>query len=146
MSTPTVFDVADAVKDALNAETFSEAFTAVVKVPQFVDLSKLEALEVTVMPIDGDTEIATRVSEDMDVTIRITLQEYVRESATDLTRVRVLSDLLDEIRESLRFQSLDVDGVHFSYAGTEFIPFLQGTLLGAQTFCGIIDVIYRGRV
>lgn len=93
-----IFDIAESIVTALNAETFSESFTAELNVLPRFERSETEDLIVTVLPASEDYENETRDSYSIDTTIEIGVQAKINAKSAD---VKKYAGLTKEIADFL---------------------------------------------
>ena len=68
-------DIAEAVKDALNAATFSQAFTATRQYRPAFELKDMATLHVTVVPHAVDVQSLSRTKQQYDVQVHVAAQK-----------------------------------------------------------------------
>jgi len=92
-----VVDVAQAVTDELNGESFSQAFTATRQYLPVFDLQEMAALHVTVVPKSVETTSFDRGRYVHDITVDVAVQKKL--TGDDTTDVDPLMALVQEIAE-----------------------------------------------
>lgn len=98
MTRAAIDDLAEAIKDALNAETFSMPFTATRKRKPEFTLEQLDTLRVTVVPASTATEQLTRGKLEDTVKVDVAVQQRLAD-AEDETEGDALSYLLEQIKD-----------------------------------------------
>jgi len=93
--------IAEAVKDDLNAETFSQAFTSVRKYLPVYDLKEMKTLHVTVVPKALAKIVAGRKEITEGYTVDVAVQKKVK--VDDAAAVDPLMLLVEEIADFCMF-------------------------------------------
>jgi len=117
-----IAQAADAVNDELNAETFSESFTATRKWVAKWELEDLKKLRVTVLPGPATFEALNRGADEKRLDVDVVIQQRV--TVEDNTRQDELAAFLEELIEHFRGLALD--------AGTTGMICLKRTLIPGQ--------------
>ena len=135
-----IVDIADAVVEELNGESFSQAFTAVrAYVPRY-EVKDLKDLTVTVIPGPLAIEGATRGSEKYDYTIMVGIQKKVDDDTP--ASVDPLMDLVEEIADFLTGRRLtSVPAARWEGTGNDepFIPEMMDQL---RVFTSFVTIGY----
>jgi len=106
-----VVDIAEAIKDELNATTFSLPFTAERSyVPQF-ELKELKTLHVTVVPRTEEDEIEARNRQREQYEIDIAVQQRLTAETNAVLDPKM--ELVQEIKDHFRNRSLVSDTAHW---------------------------------
>jgi len=100
-----ITDIAEAVKDALNGGTFSEAFEADRHYQPFFELKEMKALHVTVVPKGVAVVSGTRGKNQHDYEIDVAVQKKL--DAADNAEIDPLMMLVDELADFFRFKRLE---------------------------------------
>lgn len=104
-----VVEIADAVVAALNAHTFSQAFTAErYYLPEF-DLTAMDQLHVSVVPAELDEELADRIRDRAEYKIHVAVQKRVAKQeppGLDTAAIDALMALVEEIDDLFRHKPL----------------------------------------
>lgn len=100
-----ITDIAEAVKDALNGETFSQAFTAERHYQPLFELKDMKTLHVTVVPKGVTVVSGARGKNQHDYEIDVAVQKKL--DAGDNTETDPLMTLVDEIADFFRFKRLE---------------------------------------
>lgn len=100
----TITDIADAVKDELNGNLFSQEFTAERHYLPFFDLAGMKTLRVTVMPRDIDMASGTRISTQHDYKVDVAIQKKV--TTTNNAEIDMLMTFVEEIADFLTRRQL----------------------------------------
>ena len=95
-----IADIAQAVTDALNAESFSMVFTAERKAAPMVKLSEMDSLHVTVVPREVESAALDRTRDSHEVKIDVAIQKRVASLENDaidplMALVREIADFLN---------------------------------------------------
>ena len=108
MSAPasTILSVADAVVGALNAGTFSQAFTAVRLYRPLFSPADLDTLHVTVVPRGMRTELLGRNQVLNEAAIDVAVQKHVPPGDTQQATLDSLMGLVNDIETAFQFQRL----------------------------------------
>ncbi len=98
-----ITDIASAVVTELNADTFSQAFTAVrAYLPQY-ELSEMKDLHVTVVPKGVEIDASTRSMAQHDYSIDIAVQQRL---SSDQSEMDGLMGLVEEVADFFRQRRL----------------------------------------
>lgn len=141
-------EISEAVKDYINAQTYSETFTAVRRYAPQYDLDDLTELIVTVVPATATAQTISRSAATYEIGIDIGVQKALTgaEDCDLPASVDGLMDLVEEIEESIRFQSYALDsGANAFWVRSErTAAFEQEHMMGkTQTFTGVFRVFYK---
>ena len=95
-----IADIAQAVTDALNAESFSMVFTAERKAAPMVKLSEMDSLHVMVVPREVESAALDRTRDSHEVKIDVAIQKRVASLENDaidplMALVREIADFLN---------------------------------------------------
>jgi len=100
-----IIEIAEAVKNALNAGDFSQDFTAGRHYQPLFDLAEMKDLHVTVVANGISTTTPGRGRAQFDCRVDVAVQKKLKTS--DNTEIDPLMDLVDEIAEFFRARRLD---------------------------------------
>ena len=136
--------VAAAVKDALNAGTFSTDFTAArVAVPQF-ELSDMNTLHVTVVPRDVSRVMADRNSDEYTVAVDVAIQKRIQVSS-EVASVDALLVLVQEIDDYMARRTLGAAN-DIRWVGAENEPvYAPDHILEQHQFTSVLTLSYKVR-
>jgi hypothetical protein len=130
--------LADAMVSALNAETFSIAFTAERKWLPYFTQEEVATLKVTVVPRSRDSSIEDRETDQEVAQVDIAVQRHV--SALTNAEIDPLNDLTEEIADFLNRNDLG----DWEWIGTEFKSLLATDVLRAnQVYTSVVTLSYR---
>ena len=101
-------DIAEAVKESLNAATFSQAFTATRQYRPAFELKDMATLHVTVVPHAVDVQSLSRTKHQYDVQVHVAVQKKLKEDSA--TEIDPLMDLVEEVMDFWRLRRLDGAG------------------------------------
>ena len=90
-----ITDIAEAVKNELNAGEFSQTFTAERHYQPVFELKDMKNLHVTVVPKDVELQLATRNTSQHDCRVDVAIQKKLE--GTDLSEIDELMGLVEEI-------------------------------------------------
>lgn len=141
-------EISEAVKDFINGQTYSETFTAVRRYAPQYDLDDLTELIVTVVPATATAQTISRSAATYEIGIDIGVQKKLPSGIDcDLPEnVDGLMDLVEEIEESVRFQSFALDGGPnaFWVRSERDMAYIPEHMMGKpQTFTGVFRVFYK---
>ena len=133
-----VTTVAEAVKDALNGETFTQEFTATrTQLPEF-QLSDMSDLHVTVVPRSDVGTALTRNQDEHLIGVDVAVQQRLSEVSN--TTVDALMSLVQEIADFLNRRT--IDGA--IWIKTESDPvFAPEHLRELRQFTSVLKITYR---
>jgi hypothetical protein len=100
-----ITDIAEAVKDELNAGSFGQTFTAERHYKPSFDLPDMKTLHVSVVPKGLAMQATTRSSAQHDVQIDIAVQKKF--TAGDNAELDPLMELVEEIADFFKQRRLD---------------------------------------
>lgn len=100
-----VVDICDAVKDYLNAETFTQSFTATRRNVWYDDLDDTNSVQVVVVPQESDTEPETRSGLQRRYRVLVIVQKRMSDGV-DLDTQDAMLLLAEEIETKLYGQSM----------------------------------------
>jgi|GEM_PF-6350737 len=128
--------IATAIKDGINAETFSQVIVSETAKVVNTHLEDISDLSVYVVPISEETEIFSRSSDKETYTLHVGLQA----PSTTQTELDVYIDLAREVKDYLNrtnYGTANFTSVNYS---TLFVP---DDFVENGVFTGIITVIYE---
>jgi hypothetical protein len=133
-----VVQVAQAVTDALNGNTFSTPFTAQrLALPAFT-LEEMQNLHVTVVPREIASSVLDRASDEDDIKVDVAVQKRVASAAVE--DVDPMLALVQEIADFLNRQQMG-DAI---WKKTENKPvYLPEHLREKQQFTSVLTVTYK---
>jgi len=99
-----ITDIAEAVKDELNAGSFSETFTAERHYQPLFDMKEMKNLHVTVVPNDVTVHPASRGANQHDYRVDIAVQKRFKKDQP--AELDPLMTLVEEIADSFRLKRL----------------------------------------
>lgn len=137
-------DIADAVTDAINAGSFSQAVTAVRAYRPTYELEQLAALTTTVVPKGVTVTTAGRNRNQFDVTVDVAIQQGGIDP-DDASTLDPLMELVTEIGDHFRLKPLTVPGiagVHWVRSEHEPI-FAPDHLREHRVFTGVLSLTFR---
>lgn len=134
-------DVAEAVKDALNAGDWSEEFTAQRHYQPLFDLAEMKDLHVSVVPAGLTTTTLGRGKAQFDCRIDVAVQKKLK--SADLSELDPLMALVEEIAESFRAKRLEglPDAVWVRLANSPV--FAQEHLGELRQFTSVLALTFR---
>lgn len=137
-----IIDIADAVVEAMNAGTFSQAFTAVrAYLPQF-DLKEMATLHVTVVPKSVASEMASRSAYQSDYQIDLAVQQ--RLASADESLLDPFMALVQEIADFWRFRGIRAAGRDFACVKVANDPIYSPEHLAQmQQFTSVLTLTFR---
>ena len=138
---PTVVEVAEAVKTALNAGAFSMPFTAERRyLPRF-ELEEMEELHVTVVPKGVELVQASRGRSQTDVKVDVAVQKKLE--AADAAELDPLMALVEEIAE--HFKARRLPGMPQAvWLKTENVPvYSQEHMQELRQFTSVVTFTFR---
>ena len=101
----TITEVAEAVKDELNGQDFSQEFEAVRLYQPLFELPEMKTLHVTVVPRGVDMQVSARTLVQHDYGIDVAVQKkFEADAAVELDP---LMELVEEIADFFRLRRLD---------------------------------------
>ena len=100
-----IIDVAEAVKDELNAGSFSAEFTAQRLYQPHYELKDMKVLHVSVVPASTALSLADRKSTRRDEQIHVAVQEKLQTADND--EIDALMDLVQEIADHFHTRRLN---------------------------------------
>lgn len=100
-----IINIAEAVKDALNAHDFSQEFTAERHYQPLFDLAEMKDLHVSVVPNGVTTATLGRARAQFDCRIDVAVQKKLKQA--DNAEIDLLMLLVDEIAEYFRAKRLE---------------------------------------
>ena len=147
MSASTLISVCDAVVTALDAGTFSQAFTTTRSYRPYFTPADLDTLRVTVAPATLKSSILGRNQTMQEAAVEIGVQKHVAPDPatgqlpqTDLDN---LMGLCQELQAALEFQTLSAMPAAM-WVKTEFIPVYSFEHLDAQhIFTSVLRLTYK---
>jgi len=136
-----VADIAEAVKDELNAHDFSMEFEAARGYLPLFDLPEMKDLHVTVVPKGLAVEGGSRKASQHDVQVDVAVQKKLE--AADNAEMDDLMSLVEEISDFLRFRRLEgFPGA--AWLKVENAPvYSQEHLSEMRQFTSVLTVTYR---
>lgn len=138
-----LLEIADALLAALNAEDFSQAFTAVRSYRPDFDLPELATLRVSVVPKADTTSAATRTDDFHEVSVDIGVQQRVPQGDRDA--LDALLTLMQELGDFLKRRRLDgVPAATWVRTANEPV-FDPDHLAEKSVFTSVLTVTYRVR-
>ena len=146
MSEPLIL-LADALVADLNAQTFSQDFTAVRSYVGQRDLEDLDSLAVDVVPGEDSNDIVTREETLHTLSVEIGIRQRV--DGTENATLDPLTTLVDEIKDYLKFGTLVLDGsTTVVWLGTEHgsparPAYYVDALMELRQFTAIVSVRYQ---
>jgi hypothetical protein len=135
-----IVDVADAIVDALNSESWTEAFTAERKYLPKGSLKKgdFASLSVTVLPLAYEPDMASRGGTEEDVTISIGVQKHTGDD--DSTLIDPLIDLCESIAQFFRGRQLGTANPVTCYEATYAPVYITDHLEQFGVFTGLVTI------
>ena len=101
-------DIAEAVKEALNAGSFSQPFQAAREYRPAFELKDMAVLHVTVVPHAVEVASLSRSRQQYDVQVHVAVQKkFAEDSAAELDP---LMDLVEEVMDFFRLRKLSDTG------------------------------------
>lgn len=133
-----IVELAERVKDLLNATVFTEDFTATRQyLPRF-DLDNLKTLAVTVVPRTLETAMLTRARDQHEIAVDVAVQQRV--NAEDNDTIDALLNLVQQIADALNRTTLD----DYVWQGTVNDPiYAPDHLYEKRVFTSVLTVTYR---
>ena len=136
-----ILDIADAVVAELNAETFTQDFTAVRRYVPRYEPKDIKELTVTVIPGPQAVEQAARDAGEHDYTIMVGVQ--IKLDSQDAAEVDPMVGLVEEIADFLAAQEL-ADVPEASCLGaTNEEPYIPELMDQFRVFTSFVVVNYR---
>ena len=142
-------DIAEALKNVLNAHTFSAEFEAVRDYRPVLELQGLKTLRVSVVPKGVTMAPADRSRVQYDVEVDIALQKKLAAPSTDeeapmndKTQLDALMSLVEEFSSFLKFKRLESVGAVWLKTANEPI-FAPDHLEQLRQFTSVLTVTYR---
>ena len=136
--------VAEAVKTALNGESFSEAFTAVCGFRPRLDREDLSGLQVRVLGTERRREIGTQGFSRRELGVAVLVQSPV--DPEDLAAVRSLNGFVQEVDDWL--EGREMGGA--TYLSSELTgdgdPFDPELLVKHKQFEAVLQLTYQAHV
>ena len=102
---PLITDIADSVTSELNAQAFSQTFTAQRHYLPVFSLPEMKDLHVTVVPKSVTIQPAGRAHNQHDCAIDVAVQKKLQ--SAENAEIDPLLNLADEIADHFRFKRLD---------------------------------------
>ncbi len=141
MADATIKLIAEAVKDSLNAETFSPPFTAERRYVPVFDLKDMKTLHVTVVAHGLTDEPLDRTKNKEEYQIDVAVQKKL--DAADAAEIDPLMALVESIRKHLRREILPTTPKAF-HVKTENVPiYSQEHLSELRQFTSVLTFTYR---
>ncbi len=136
-----LIDIADAVVSVLNADGFSEAFTAQrLYRPEF-SLKDLTGLRFTVVPRSESIETSTRSTDQFDYEIDVAVQKKL---ATDtVEEIDDLVSLSELIGDRFRHVTLETAPKAYWVESEIRIPYAPEHLEQCQVFTSVLTLTFR---
>ncbi len=133
--------VAEALKDLINAQSFSMPFTAVRSYAPFYRLEDLRELAVVVCPRLQEVEIASRGEDNDDITVDVWVQMQVRgkDATTDADAVSYLASQILKYLRRRKISSMP----SLSYVSTKRLYVIPSELQTRNLFVSAISQTYR---
>ena len=132
-------DIAEAVKDEINDNTFSVAITATrAFVPHF-DLKDMAALHVTVVPMTLDVAAASRGAATNNVDVDVVVQKIV--DPDSIAAVDALMSIVQEIADFFRLRRLTEYSA--SWVGTRQVLFSPEHMNEKRLFTNVLTFTFR---
>ena len=136
-----ITDIAEAVKDELNAHTFSQEFEAVRLYQPLFELPGMKTLHVTVVPQGVDMQVSARTLVQHDYGIDVAVQKKFE--ADDPVELDPLMALVDEIIDFFRLRRLSTVPVAI-WTKTENKPvYSQEHMQQFRQFTSVITLTFR---
>ena len=137
--------IGEAVRDALNAAEFSQAFTAELRYRREKKIGELDALDVGVYrfgetPIPEDDQSGDRGGDEIGYTIEVAVRQKVK--TDDETEALVV--LCEEIRQFLSRLFLGAVAGDCMAGGAVYDPIHDEDHLLKGIFFGLVTVEFRG--
>ena len=134
-----IVDIAEAVKDELNAGSFSQPFTSERAYQPTFKLEEMQTLHVTVVPKGVTTAAATRSEDQYEYSIDIGIQKKFQEQS----ELDGLMALVEEIADFLKRRTLSScpEAVWVSNENTPI--FAREHLDELRQFTSVLTVSYR---
>ena len=104
----TIFDIADAVVEALNGQAFSKSFKAELKAIPEYDITKSHGLLISVMPRELDITQEMRGESQWGPAIDVGIQKKIEAAGDPVTEVRELTGLVEEIASFLMNEDFEL--------------------------------------
>jgi hypothetical protein len=133
-------DIANAIVSELNAETFSQEFTAVRYYLPQTKLENLAELKVSVVPRTITETVSSRESTVGEYIIDVGIQKAIDPAV--LAEADELMLLAEEISNFFRLRTL-VDYEPANWAGVETTLYSSGELSDLRAFTSIVRLSYR---
>ena len=139
MNTP--LDIADAVVTELNAQSFTQSFTAVRNMTPDYQIRDLTSLKVTVMPTAVEMKQFARGLWSQDHGIDVAVQKRLTDDTE--TSVVAMMDLTQEVAEYLRSATLTTLS-SVRVAGAKIDPiYAVEHMSGMKVFTSVIQLTYK---
>ena len=135
MASP-IITAAEAVKDMLNAETFSQDFTATREYMLYQRLAKIAGLTVWVVPTEREIIIASRAKDQNKYSIAITVMDKANTTA-EIDALQALSEEIYQLFKRGNLTGLE----NYKLSGTEVPVLYSLDELGVANLYGSVCII-----
>jgi len=134
--------LAEAVKDGLNGESFSQGFTAIRAYRPVFTLKEMRTLRVTVITPSVEQTVISRVGSADTISVDILIQKKI--TSTSNTNVDTMVDLVEEISAYLRGTNFPFSGtINFQWVSSKIDPICDfDDLMHYNVFTSLIHVEY----
>ncbi len=133
-------EVAKAVRDALNAQTFSPTFSSVLRFAPLFDLTELATRKVSVIPFGFKSAKETRSKSRRQYRIDVVVQVQLGVSQNDVTE----SSLEENLRLIESLQTFVEREANRSMSGAKYIGASEIDLL--ESYEGLVEDMHRSNV
>ena len=140
MTMSLVIDIADALKNQINAHSFSAEFEAARDYRPVLDLQEMKTLRVSVVPKGITTTPVDRSRVQHDVEVDVLVQKKL--DAADAKELDALMSLVEEIAGFLKFKRLVSVGALWLKTANDPI-FAPDHLEQLRQFTSVLTVTYR---
>jgi hypothetical protein len=136
------FDIADALRDRINAGKYALPVNATTAIPRTDRLEDVRDLQVTVLPTGIDSEPLSRSEDESTFQISIGIQKHLE--TNEDSEVRELHKLTRAIQARVNRFNVTVGNECASWQGGTIAPIWSATnLIQKRIFTSVIDLVYR---
>ncbi len=140
--TPKIIAIAEAVKDELNGQLFSQGFTAERHYQPVYELTDMKTLHVTVVPKGLEIEPISRAETAGDYQIDVSVQKKF--TIGDNTELDAMMELVSEIADFLTRLRLTIGAATALWLKTENEPvFAAEHIEMFRQFTSVLTMTYR---
>ena len=132
-------EIAEAVKDEINAETFSVAITATRAFLPKYDLKDMSTLHVTVVPKALEVTTATRATATNNIDVDVVVQQIV--DPDSISAVDALMAIVQEIADFFRLRKLTEYSA--SWVGTQQVLYSVEHMNEKRLFTNVLTFTFR---